>query len=347
MLSSSSTFFPVSGNSRLGSTLSSGLDIHDSDPSVPGVVGYLWPSVSTRANSHYTVLAGSTGDLIFGINYTDPRCSGPSPSNCGPRASSGNYIGWDTLAIYIPANFSVPDSSQVVSTISNDYSGYIVVKASPVDRYCPGCTVVYIVADQATDATRSGIVPYVPYYNHQFINFTSAKEWYYARINGVRAPTIAGKYMFKFALLNTCSFLIEGQEGVSTGQDGICGEPASQFIPTQNWPSLVVAGDVDPAIISGTIRYAGYNQSLYGQPVREAGHIWAQMTMRLDPYAGEQRADLATFNAQGYFNATADGYYEVEGVSVRYLRYLRVSWGVPTYFDCFRGEGSKWAVIAP
>jgi len=319
ILSSSTTVFPVSGNGRLGWTQNSELEGYGSNPKVPGVVGYLWPSVSGSVNlrSHfqYTVLAGSTGDLIFGFNYSDPRCTGPSPSNCGPTTASGNYIGWDTLAIYIPANFSVPDSSQIVSTLSNDYSGYVVVKASQVDRYCPGCTVVYVAADQATDATRSGVVPYHPYYNHQFINFTTAKEWYYVRINGVTAPFIAGRYLFKIAVLNTCSYLIAGEEGVSTGQDGICGEPASQFIPTQNWPSLTVAGDVYPATISGTIRYAGYNQSLYGQPVQEAGCVWANMTMRLDPYTGASRADLTDVDAQGYFNSTAQGHYEVEGLA--------------------------------
>src|SRR5208282_1312351 len=33
------------------------------------------------------------------------------------------------------------------------------------------------------------------------------------------------------------------------------------------------------------------------------------------PYTGEQRPDLPTVDAQGYFNATATGHYEVEGVA--------------------------------
>ena len=41
------------------------------------------------------------------------------------------------------------------------------------------------------------------YYNHQAINFTAAKEWYYFRINGVTAPSVAGRYFFKIALLST------------------------------------------------------------------------------------------------------------------------------------------------
>ena len=37
-------------------------------------------------------------------------------------------------------------------------------------------------------------------YNHQFINFTRAGEWYYARVNGVTAPSTAGRYFFKMFL---------------------------------------------------------------------------------------------------------------------------------------------------
>ena len=89
----------------------------------------------------------------------------------------------------------------------------------------------------------------------------------------------------------------------------------SQFIPTENWPVLLVKGAIDPAIITGTIRYAGYNQTLYSQPVGEAGKVEAVMTTRLDPYTGQARPDLPIVNAVGYFNATARGHYEVEGLA--------------------------------
>ena len=93
------------------------------------------------------------------------------------------------------------------------------------------------------------------------------------------------------------------------------GEAPTQFIPTENWPVLLVKGEIDPAIITGTIRYAGYNQSLYSQPVQEAGRVYAKMTTRLDPYTGQARPDLPLVDAAGYFNATAMGHYEVEGVA--------------------------------
>jgi len=39
------------------------------------------------------------------------------------------------------------------------------------------------------------------------------------------------------------------------------------------------------------------------------------MTTRLDPYTGQARPDLPLVNAVGYFNATAQGHYEVEGLA--------------------------------
>jgi hypothetical protein len=168
------------------------------------------------------------------------------------------------------------------------------------------------------------------YYNHQFIDFTTKGEWYYVRINGVTAPFVAGRYFFKILLYSSNTPSIGGQEGtagiiqpgINCGSDytaskgpGAAFESCSQFIPTQNWPVLLVKGEIDPAILTGTVRYAGYNATLYGQPIQEAGKVYAKMTMRLDPYTGQQRPDLPTIDAVGYFNATANGHFEVEGLA--------------------------------
>jgi len=78
---------------------------------------------------------------------------------------------------------------------------------------------------------------------------------------------------------------------------------------------MLVKGEVDPAIITGTLRYAGYNSTLYQAPIGEAGQVWAHMTMRLDPYTGAQRPDLPTVDSQAFVNATANGHYELEGMA--------------------------------
>ena len=256
------------------------------------------------------VLTGSTGDLIFAINATYGYTC-PNPSN--PLVPTSACV-WDTLVIYIPPGFTVPDASQVVTSFTNDYSNMLVVTAGPSDRYAPGWHAVYMYAD-AGQSSNSPLNP--PYYNHQRIEFTSAGEWYYVRINGVTAPSEAGRYFFKILLGNSGDNYLGGPEGVNqnSNPNNLYGMQPTQFLPTQNWPVLLVKGEIDPAIITGTIRYAGYNQTLYSRPVGEAGKVEAVMTTRLDPYTGQARPDLPLVNAVGYFNATAQGHYEVEGLA--------------------------------
>ena len=68
----------------------------------------------------------------------------------------------------------------------------------------------------------------------------------------------------------------------------------SYFVPVENWPVMLVKGEIDPAIITGNIKYGGYNASLYGLPVEEAGQVWAHMTTKLDPYTGNKLIDCST-----------------------------------------------------
>ena len=304
---------PVRASFTLGDlTGTSPFHTNDFDPHVPGAIGYVWPGSGQCAyqgyenqaningcapgyqspypngnppgapsNSWYqlegdtyapfgAILTGSKGDLIFAINSTQTTVT----------------QGWDTWIILIPPGFIVPDSSQVVSTLTNTYANVQVSPLSPYDRYAPGWTLIAIRADATIN----------PSYNHQYIDFTPAKEWYYARINGVTAPSVAGRYFFKMMLYGSSPL-------------------GTQFVPPENWPVLLVKGEVDPAIITGTIRYGGYNASLYGQPLQEAGRVYAKMTMRLDPYTGQNRPDLPLIDAVGYFNAAATGHYEVEGLA--------------------------------
>ena len=304
---------PVQAHFTLGNyTATYRYHANDFDPHVSGVIGYVWPGGGQNAYNGFVntasvnlspgyqtpwpggnppgaptmawyqveghgyspfgaVLTGSKGDLIFAMNST----------------STTDSFGWQYWAVAVPPEFGMPDSSQVVTTLTNSYTGISVFKASPYDRYVPNWSVVIVQADG--------------YSNHPFINFTSAAEWYYMRVNGVTAPSIAGKYFFKFWL------------GGASGLDN-SGFNATQFIPTQNWPVMLVKGEVDPAILTGTIRYGGYNSTLYGQPIGEPGKVWAKMKTKLDPYTGAQLSGPLT-DAVGYFNNTASGHYEVEGVA--------------------------------
>jgi hypothetical protein len=244
---------------------------HGVGTQISGLFGYVWPS---------EVLATSVGDLIFAIS------------------SSGfsNAHGWDTLAILIPPEFRNILPEQVVSTITNNYANIFVRSLSAFDRFGPRWTIVSVTADANT--------------RHQFINFTTGTEWYYVRVNGVIAPSIAGNYFFKMYLFS------------SLGENA--GELPSGWIPTQNWPTFLVKGEVDPASITGTIRYGSYNSSLNGAPIQEAGLVWAHMATKLDPVSGErlyscpsppQPPRSGCFDAAAYFNATVNGQYDMEGVA--------------------------------
>jgi len=218
--------------------------------------------------------------------------------------------------------------SSVVHTLGNNPTNGGMAVVGPYDRFCPGCTEILVMSDDGTSGynvlqAESGSLGQSANslaYNHQFINFTNAGEWYYIRVNGVTAPTVAGRYFFKIALgggqgsTTVAGNLLAGEEGTNPTPYNHGIQP-SQFIPTENWPVLLVKGEVDPAIITGTIRYAGYNQTLYSTPLAEAGRVYAKMTIRLDPYTGQSRPDLPLVDAVGYFNNTAHGHYEVEGVA--------------------------------
>jgi hypothetical protein len=266
--------------------------------------------------------------MIFAINATKGyQTDGMGTS--GPQGAKTATRGWTGLVIGIPPGFSVPDSSQVVTSFTNDYAGIYVTRLGPYDRYMPGWTIVAAYTENGRDTALGG-GPTV-YYDHQTITFTAAGEWYYVRVNGVTAPSVAGRYFFKIQLFGDSGYL-GGPEGTAST---VCAVPSiktscfapsnpvgtvppdapTQFIPTQNWPVMLVKAEIDPAIITGTLKYGGYNASLYGQPIAEAGRVYAKMRTRLDPYTGQQNPGLPTIDAQGYFNATANGHYEVEGLA--------------------------------
>jgi len=335
------------------------------------------------------VLTGSTGDLVFAINATADSCPG-GVSQQGPcSANPTDRLGWSGVTIFLPPGFTVPvmDGSNVVTTITNSYANIQVWKVSPYDRYAPGWTAVNMWVDGIQDAANansggcSGVGTSCSYYNHQYINFTSAGEWYYFRINGVTAPTVAGRYFFKILLQGDSNYLA-GPEGTvsfnSTASFPVgltqigefppttlfnLGEAPTQFIPTQNWPVLLVKGEIDPAIVTGTVRYAGYNSTLYGQPIGEAGRVYAHMEDKIDPYTGQQITTCPAVgqpsvpgctDAMGYFNATATGHYEVEGVAPGVYTIYAEAAGFPTqvcasavtvlkgqslHFDCYVQPG--------
>ncbi len=355
----------------------------------PGAPSNSWYQLQGDTYAPFgAVLTNSTGDLIFGLNATcASRSLHPNqhpavvslwdnPSACatqdGTRPSDGVTkseiqtpllgVGWITWMILIPPEFTVPgaatfDSSQIVSTLTNSYDHVYVAKLSPYDRYAPNWTLVAITADDNAQFTHSGGV-----YNHQLVQFTRAGEWYYVRINGVTAPSVAGRYFFKMALSGQIFIRyasLFGQNIFGVGPTLAGPQPSTilnpfVWVPPQNWPVMLVKGETDPAIITGTLRYAGYNSTLYQTPIAEAGKVWAHMTMRIDPYTGQNRPDLGTIDSQAFVNATANGHYELEGLAPGVYDIYAEAAGYPQvlcnsgvtvlkgqslHFDCFLQPG--------
>jgi hypothetical protein len=77
-----------------------------------------------------------------------------------------------------------------------------------------------------------------------------------------------------------------------------------------------VKGEVDPGYITGRVRYAGHSSyyygNFYGEGVYSPGYVFANGTA-LDPVTNEPTGRPVC--GWGWFNATAEGYYEIEGLA--------------------------------
>jgi hypothetical protein len=297
---------------------------------VPGPLGYVWPGsglneysgiasnppgyqspfttfdtpVQEAGNSFSpegailtsTIDHDSVGDLIFAVNFSQPLAFGANP----------NFT-YSTIAIYIPApvfdktgallqdgfepaggiNWDKGENTNIVTTITDNYANIFVTRADANDPFEPGSWLLYITAPTN-------------------ITFTAARhwsEWYYIRINQMRAPEVAGRYFFKTFLDD--HYPVRSQD---TGLALI-----SSTMPMENWPVVLVKGEVDPAIVWGTVRYGDpANGSLYGLPLNLPGRVRA-IGIATDPSTGLSTGRAV--EARGYFNATAKGHFEVEGVA--------------------------------
>jgi len=296
---------------------------------VPGPLGYVWPGggldtysgiasnppgyQSPFTNQQPLQAAGdsyspegailtstadhdSVGDLIFALNFSD--------WNAWTAVPSVTQFSYTSLTIYIPApvfdatgkliqdgfeptsgiSWNQGDNSNIVTTITNDYGSIFVTQADMNDPFAPGWWIIYI------QAPPSGIV-----FNK------NSDNWYYVRINNMKAPFVAGRYFFKMFL--------SGSYPVHSGTTPSAIAPP---MPMENWPVLLVKGEVDPAIISGTLRYGDLNSTLYGQPIMLPGLVTA-VGVATDPITNQPTG--RPVEAKGYFNATATGHYEIEGVA--------------------------------
>jgi len=252
----------------------------------------------------------SRGDLVFAFN-----------------ATAGFFANYTEVFLWVPPEFKGISRSKVVTSWTNNYDGVSVFRGD-LDRntyghrdgstdywtsmYAPGWTCVNIHADRGYYFNNTQKDPALSsdiYYYPRCINFTDAAEWYYLSLSDVVAPAISGRYFFKVGFRSP-NMTVNTAYGAS--QYWIDGSCYFEFMDIRNWPVLTVKGEVDPAIITGFIKFGGWNTTLYGQNVTLSGRVRAVGIMD-NPYTGVSLNKPV--EARGYFNQTAKGHYEVEGVA--------------------------------
>jgi len=116
----------------------------------------------------------------------------------------------------------------------------------------------------------------------RIVNSTIPSGSHAVRMFNIKAPDVCGRYFLKVFI-----------DGKSIG--------------SENFPTVVVEGDLDPAYISGHVLYGGgleYGYR-YGLPVNVSGKVMASGTTPLG----------RAVKAQAYFNASANGCYTLYGLA--------------------------------
>ena len=262
----------------------------------------------------------NVGDLIFAINFSQPQLFNPNSvfnysslviyipapifDRTGKLVQDGFEptlgINWGDVGIpaqytYNNGNVVEGNNANIVTTITDDYGSISVGKAGPSDPFGPGWWIIQI------RAPISGI------------SFTAAHHWsevYYVRINQMKAPETAGRYFFKMFLNDSYPLNSFSPSTPPYPHPPSCVTVCA--MPMENWPVLLVKGEVDPAIMWGTIRYGDLNATLFGLPIHLPGKVRA-VGVATDPISGELTGRAV--EARGYFNATDQGHYEVEGIA--------------------------------
>ncbi|MEM3732854.1 MAG: carboxypeptidase-like regulatory domain-containing protein [Candidatus Bathyarchaeia archaeon] len=240
-----------------------------------------------------TLTRDSVGDFIIAINFSQPKAFITSEN---PKP----IFRFKNISIYIPApiidkygeliqdgfepygriNWLTGDSSNIVTTLTDDYGRILVSKADMNDPFAPGWWIIRI------EASGKGL---------EFTPEREWSEWYYIRINQIKAPYIAGKYFFKIFLGD--SYPLKSQNTTALIENAM---------PVENWPIVLVKAAQNPAIIYGTVRYGGKcDPNLYGMPIQLPGVVRA---VGVTPEGRH-------VEARGYFNASAKGHFEIEGVA--------------------------------
>jgi len=261
----------------------------------PGL-GYIPPS--HQFVNYYSpdaaIITDTTGGLTFYINVTDINYD----ASLWNITWEGDY--W--LMIAIPPEFTPlgdwenGEVTNVATSITNDYGLIRTGKLDNDDPVAPNWWYVAVSAATEPGHDDQGFLypPNADPYPDRQVRTGDFEGCYWVWAGGLKAPSCAGKHFFKIFI----------------DQDGTYVES----IPCENYPLLLVKGELDPGYIQGRILYGGsWNYGYeYGRPIWKPGRVVAE-GKAIDPVTNEPTGRKVC--AVGYFNATANGYYEIEGLA--------------------------------
>ncbi|MBS7650377.1 MAG: carboxypeptidase-like regulatory domain-containing protein [Candidatus Bathyarchaeia archaeon] len=260
-----------------------------------------------------SVIVDTVGDLYFYINVS----STVGPINVTWELNL-HFGSW--LYIAIPPEFNPPsgwdtfiggNSTYVWSTITNDRFHIETGKFPARHPLAPEWWYIRISAPNTTYtgsnpawAGRSSGFLYPagddPWLDRQ-LKTGPFKGCYEVVAYGVKAPSCSGKYFFK--IFYTSGYVNGVWENYTS-------------FPPENYPVILVKGEVDPGYISGRVRYGGHSQYYYGyyygSGVRAPGMVIANGTA-IDPLTNKPTGRRVC--GVGYFNMTSEGFYEIEGLA--------------------------------
>lgn len=277
--------------------------------------GLLYEPLDVQGNYYSpngSILTDTVGPLYFYINISEP-------ANLSDPNQPGLDISWEEHSararwfyIAIPPEFEpvadTPSGWKVITSITSDYHFIKTGKLKSDHPIAPNWWYIAITAPNVTDPVTEKSANYL--YSAGEDPFKDRQPWkkpdwrwgmYEIAAFDMKAPSCVGKYFFKVFYTKTLLYNIY---------------EAYESFPAENYPQLVVKGEVDPGYISGRVRYAGHSNYYYGQFYGEGvytpGYIFANGTA-LDPVTNEPTGRPVC--GWGWFNATAEGYYEIEGLA--------------------------------
>jgi len=304
---------PVAGT--YGSTVNTYPDTH-----VVGHIAYVTPGLyftypRDQLPNYYSpdgsIITDTQGSLKFYLNFTIATF-GTTYAGAAVNITNdglGPAIGSNWLYIAIPPEFTPVgwnmtegETKYVATSITNNYGTIATGKFADDHDLAPGWWYVAISSLTKPGHGDKGFL-YTkgndPYKDRQ-IRGGTFDGCYWVWVGGLKAPSIAGKYFFKVFYTD---YLWPNWPFVSY----------TSFQP-ENYPTLVVKGELDPGYISGHILYSGsyYFGYYYGKGIEKPGRVIAEGEA-IDPVTNEPTGRKVM--AWGFFNASARGFYEIEGVA--------------------------------